>query len=246
MMDRDLTSPEAIYLRLARSAADFMCEAAVLPSAHTDARLSSFSIDLRLLYDFLPQAVRGMFLEYEGSMARSRLLSFFGGRLAASLALYHAGASTRLVGRASSGRPVWPCGYAGSITHSPFEASAAVGETSEIRAVGIDSESLDRAEAAEDIVEWCLSASERERHPQARTSASYAISLFSIKEAAFKCFCADGTEPGSLRNIAIETLDPASGEFVVLDLRSRTTVHGRTCVAREHVHTVLLLGAENT
>lgn len=105
---------------------------------------------------------------------------FVAGRRAAAAALAAAGSLERTVPRARDGRPLFPHGFAGSISHTDRLAIAAVVPGAE--AVGVDIES---AVITPRMAAFLLR--EQERRLLLEPIGSYtARDLFAAKEAAFK------------------------------------------------------------
>jgi 4'-phosphopantetheinyl transferase EntD len=149
------------------------------------------------------------------------------GRRAAGRALARfGGASMRVDDRFADGRPRWPTGTTGSITHASGCAIAVVfgpGATTRFgsRCVGIDLE-LDRALAPDDAA-YVLNAAERARVASSSDPASTATVLWSAKEAAFKAWSehVSGALPSVQPHIDLDVrLDPARGQLEVVALGS--------------------------
>lgn len=121
------------------------------------------------------------------SAVPKRRAEFLAGRIAARQALAELGIDA-VPGRDDQGRPVWPEGVAGSITHGAGRALCAVARASDLLGVGIDAERL-MTEAAKDelLARIC---SDAERAVLARLPASEAAGVtfaFSAKESLYKC-----------------------------------------------------------
>ncbi|MGW8328572.1 4'-phosphopantetheinyl transferase superfamily protein [Streptomyces sp. NPDC055897] len=112
---------------------------------------------------------------------------FTAGRRAAAAALAAAGATERTVPRARDGRPLFPQGFTGSISHTDQLAVAAVVPGAE--AVGID---LEPATITPRVAAFVLREHER-RLLLAPTGSYTARDLFAAKEAAFKAMNCTGT-----------------------------------------------------
>ncbi|MEV7807456.1 4'-phosphopantetheinyl transferase superfamily protein [Microbispora sp. NPDC088329] len=109
------------------------------------------------------------------------------GRRAAAAALAAAGSADRIVSRDPGGRPRFPRGFAGSISHTDRLAVAAVVPGAE--AVGID---IENATISPRVTEFVLR--ERERRVLLPPVTRYTPrELFSAKEAAFKAMNGVGT-----------------------------------------------------
>ncbi|GAU68919.1 hypothetical protein SSP35_09_01630 [Streptomyces sp. NBRC 110611] len=109
------------------------------------------------------------------------------GRRAAAAALAAAGSAERTVPRAPDGRPLFPPGFAGSISHTGRLAVAAVVPGAE--AVGVDIESAVITPRAAAFL-----LRERERRSLLAPAGAYtARDLFAAKEAAYKAMNRRGT-----------------------------------------------------
>jgi 4'-phosphopantetheinyl transferase EntD len=107
------------------------------------------------------------------------------GRAAAREAFAAAGApGLEALGTEPDGRPVWPSGWAGSISHGAGVAVAAVSRSH--RAVGIDVE-RSGALSVEDA-ELVLTPSEQELAANAADPAAVTTVIWSAKEACFKAW----------------------------------------------------------
>jgi 4'-phosphopantetheinyl transferase EntD len=169
------------------------------------------------------------------------------GRAAARTAFDRAGAAgLGVLGNAPDGRPQWPAGWAGSISHGAGVAVAAVGFRH--RAVGIDVErsgALPLEDAVAVFAPAELEQAARAAHPAAVTTI-----IWSAKEAAFKawsgaCGGLTGVDPidiliradfrdGSLRarpgpglNKRPERLGHLVGGFAMVETVLLTVVTGR-------------------
>jgi enterobactin synthetase component D len=84
--------------------------------------------------------------------------------------------------------PIWPDGVVGSITHTGDFAAAAVAWAADIAALGIDSEQIIDAAAADDIADICMvdeAALFQAAH--GRSFCEFCTFVFSAKESVFKC-----------------------------------------------------------
>jgi 4'-phosphopantetheinyl transferase EntD len=112
---------------------------------------------------------------------------FTAGRRAAAAALASAGSADRTVLRHPDGRPCFPEGYAGSISHTDHLAVAVV--VPGARAVGTD---IEDAAVGPRVARFVLS--ERERRLLLPPAGAFtARDLFAAKEAAFKAMNGTGT-----------------------------------------------------
>ncbi|MFF9765928.1 4'-phosphopantetheinyl transferase superfamily protein [Streptomyces sp. NPDC053086] len=113
---------------------------------------------------------------------------FTAGRRAAAAALAAAGAADRTVPRDPDGRPCFPPGFAGSISHTDRLAVAVV--VPGAAAVGVDIES---AAISPRVARFVLSGRER-RTLLPPAGECTPRELFSAKEAAFKALYGIGTQ----------------------------------------------------
>ncbi|MCL6296864.1 4'-phosphopantetheinyl transferase superfamily protein [Streptomyces kronopolitis] len=112
------------------------------------------------------------------------------GRLAAVAALAAAGSADRAVPRDPDGRPRFPRGFPGSISHTEHLAVAIVVPGAE--AVGVD---IENAAVTERMARFVFS--ERERHTLLAPVGRYLPrELFAAKEAAFKALNGRGAPGG--------------------------------------------------
>jgi enterobactin synthetase component D len=92
------------------------------------------------------------------------------------------------VAAAADGRPLWPDGLVGSITHSAGFAWAAVARSEQARGLGIDSEVRLDDERAAALAGSILTRAELRALRAARLGDGAAVTLaFSAKESLFKC-----------------------------------------------------------
>ena len=115
---------------------------------------------------------------------RVRRAEFLAGRRCASELLSALGSLCTGVPVGPNGRPVWPAGYVGSISHSEGLAIAAVNRTCNVDGIGIDCQKLLTQEVAARVAGLVA------RRCECGTSLSEAPTLvtvlFSVKESAFK------------------------------------------------------------
>lgn len=108
------------------------------------------------------------------------------GRACARLALQQLGFAPVAIGRAPDGRPLWPDGVVGSITHTQGYAAALVARRDDWAGLGIDAEAVE----AVDTPLWKRLFDAREQAvlaalPEARRVRAATL-LFCAKEATFK------------------------------------------------------------
>ncbi len=124
------------------------------------------------------------------------------GRACARAAL---GLPDAVIGRGEDGRPHWPCGFTGSITHTLGYAAALAARTSDYVSLGVDAERV--GGVAEALIPRLFDEEERSwlagQGPIERPAM--AAMLFSAKEACFKA--SDAGRVLAFRSIHIEVLD---------------------------------------
>lgn len=133
---------------------------------------------------------RHLFPEETTSIANAigkRRREFIAGRICARRALAALGFAESPIPPQADRSPNWPRGAIGSITHTTNLAAAAVAISTQIRALGMDMEEVDRITA--DLHPRLFNAVEVDQlrcFPAARFQELAAV-LFSAKEAFFKC-----------------------------------------------------------
>lgn len=142
-----------------------------------------------------------------------RRREYAAGRACARDALAALGVPPTAIPTARDRTPVWPAGLVGSITHDDGYAAAAVARAADgIRGIGIDLEPCaplpdgirDTICRTEEIA-WLDVRDAKERGVLART-------LFSAKEAAFKCQFPLTARMLEFHDVAVQ-LDPENGAF---------------------------------
>jgi 4'-phosphopantetheinyl transferase EntD len=184
---------------------------------------------------------------------RKRQLHFRAGRYCAREALcaLDPDRAFRWLARASDGAPIWPDGITGSITHTDDFVSAAVARTSDLGALGIDTElivSSERARAVAPSVAW---ASELGHARQAGCDRCEALTLvFSAKESIFKCLHPAVGRFFGFHDVRIVHVNPDTRCFRARIVRSLaeglpadTILEGRYEIDGSRVHTGIALTA---
>jgi 4'-phosphopantetheinyl transferase EntD len=108
------------------------------------------------------------------------------GRACARAALAQAGMADAVIARDADGRPVWPEGFVGSITHTQGYAAALAARAADFAALGVDAERV--GAVTPELMPRLFDAAERdwlESLDAVRRPAMAAV-LFSAKEACFK------------------------------------------------------------
>jgi enterobactin synthetase component D len=121
------------------------------------------------------------------SAVPKRRAEFLAGRFAARTALAALGVDST-PGRDAEGRPVWPVGVVGSITHGAGRALCAVASSRDVRGVGIDVERWMSASTKEELLARICDDSERAVLARLRTPEPASVTVaFSAKESLYKC-----------------------------------------------------------
>jgi len=117
-----------------------------------------------------------------------RRREFSAGRYCARQALRALDCADAPIMHDQNGAPLWPQGIVGSITHSKTHAAAVAAETSKLRGLGIDLETVTRVSPA--ITNKILTEPEKAyllRHPDPVEKQRLQALFFSAKEALYKC-----------------------------------------------------------
>jgi 4'-phosphopantetheinyl transferase EntD len=112
------------------------------------------------------------------------------GRACARAALAQAGIADAVIARDADGKPVWPEGFVGSITHTHGYAAALAARAADFAALGVDAERV--GSVTPELMPRLFDAAERdwlESLGAVRRPAMAAV-LFSAKEACFKASAA--------------------------------------------------------
>ena len=171
---------------------------------------------------------------------------FAGGRDCARRALAGLGVREAPVGRGRAGKPLWPEGTVGSITHTRSYIAAAVARVEMVRAIGIDAEA--HRQLDDSVVRRVCVASELDWVDRLapRNGTVWPLVLFSAKESIYKAwYPLAGTWIGFAD--AEVTVDVARMSLVAR-LRPRLarqmgleTVCGRFAVDATHVFTTIVV-----
>ena len=148
------------------------------------------AIDIELpdgcVAEAVPVADHPLLPEEAPAVARAvakRRRQFASGRHAARAALGRLAGLAPPIPRDAGGRPVWPAGFVGSISHTETLAAAAV-SAGTVRGLGIDVEDSGRlASGRPRLLEKLFTPAERAR---VRADPRVGAVLFSAKEAAYK------------------------------------------------------------
>ena len=169
----------------------------------------------------------------------SRQRAFAAGRACAHAALTTLGAPRAPLGRDAAGRPAWPEGFVGAITHTGGLAAAAVAPRERVAGVGLDAER--RHPAAAIARRICTHEELRELARLAEPERSLRLTvLFSAKESAIKALPGPVAAELGLSELGI---DARGGRFHVSLRGDRIDGDGRFTVADGLVLTALSLPA---
>jgi 4'-phosphopantetheinyl transferase EntD len=116
--------------------------------------------------------------------SEKRRLEFAAGRTLAREALALLGQKPCAILRDGDRRPVWPSGVTGSITHCRGYCAAAMANTSDVRAVGIDAEVIRPLSSG--VLGLILTRDERRIVEERRASVVPPVVYFSAKECMIK------------------------------------------------------------
>jgi 4'-phosphopantetheinyl transferase EntD len=126
-------------------------------------------------------------LEHGRGFAPTRLRDYAAGRLCARHALGELGVAGFPLEPDEGGRPRWPQGMVGSITHTKGFCGAAVARRRQLRGIGLDAEAVDRV-TAEIWPQICTPGeSAWLRSLPSAAQARAAALIFSGKETFYKC-----------------------------------------------------------
>jgi enterobactin synthetase component D len=178
-----------------------------------------------------------------------RQAQFRAGRYCALRALeaLESRAVTATLSRAPDGVPRWPAGTTGSITHSGDFVSAAVARTSDVGALGIDSERVMSAERAARVSVAIAWASEVAHARTIGCDRLQALTLvFSAKEAIFKCLYRSVGRVFDYRDVRItrvegRTFSARLARSLSDQFPAQTLLHGRFDIDGRWIHTGIAL-----
>ena len=172
-----------------------------LPLARLEAVLAGQAFE-----HLLPAALR--------RSVRKRQIAFLGGRLCAERSLRRLGVDAPEVHQAADGRPLWPCGTEGSISHTEHSAYAVALHAGQCISLGIDSELVDPSANAA-IAELCCTRHERVRWLAGRLDAVTPTLIFSAKEAYYKAVHRMTERFMNFGEVEVVALDRRSAELLL-------------------------------
>lgn len=142
-----------------------------------DVRRQPLSEMLAALGEALPERVAGA--------AAKRRTDYAAGRLCARQTLVRLTGVAAVPGMETDGRPVWPAGLCGSISHGAGRAVAVAALAARYSGLGVDVEEVFSPARARELEDLILTADERRRLAD-REPTLVATAAFSLKESLFK------------------------------------------------------------
>jgi len=156
--------------------------------------------------DVVPESLR--------SATPWRKLEFLAGRWCAAGALSRAGIQACELGRDAEGRPLWPAGAVGSITHNRAYAAALVAPCARWESVGIDSERILSASAADEVRDIVVTPEEWPLlDPLPLSREEFVTLIFSAKESLYKCLNPLVGVFFDFHSARLTAIDPDRGTF---------------------------------
>jgi len=162
--------------------------------------------------DGQPVALHPLEAGHVAGAVETRRRDFALGRYCARAALAGLGLDGVVIGRDGRGRPLWPAGFVGSITHTRTYAAAVAAPQDRFLSVGVDAE---RSGGITDAMLPMLFDDAERRWLQAFDGADrtpWATVLFSAKEATFKAWNMATNKPLAFRDLHID-IEP--DQFIV-------------------------------
>ena len=191
----------------------------------------------------LPETLRGA--------ATRRKVEFAAGRVCAREAMGALGVVPETVGLNVDRSPRWPLGITGSITHAAQFASAAVATSTDVSAIGIDSEPVIdeiRARQVTAAVAWPIELAHARAAQLTRLEALTLV--FSAKEALFKCLYPQVGRVFDFHDVRLTAVDGLARTFHVRLVRplsprlpAGTLLEGRFSLDERGIHTGIVLDA---
>jgi len=174
------------------------------------------------------------------------------GRAAARAALAKLGGPAVAIPANSDRTPIWPSGFAGSITHCEGLCGAVVARSRDLAGIGFDAESASPLPTdAQRIIYWPVEGAHFSALP-AFGGLDWPKLAFSAKEAFYKCFYPMTHTPLNFRDVKLHfsISDNRSGEFEITPVASdaaaflRRAVQGRWLIGGGLVFTSFVLAAD--
>jgi enterobactin synthetase component D len=185
---------------------------------------------------------------------RKRKAEFIAGRYCARQALLQLDATLHAsIGIGANREPLWPDACVGSITHAHGYASALVASRSDVRSVGIDSETWVEPRIAHELGGQILTTTERydDFQHMFESSRHHLTLVFSAKESLYKCLfplvnkffefhsaliIPEHSASAATGRFRFELLEDLNAEF-----RAGYSGHGSYVMREDFVHTAIVL-----
>lgn len=187
--------------------------------------------------------IQGAKIEIPATLSDAHALrkqAFVAGRICAQGVCEKLGIQHATVGQDVSGRPQFPAGIVGSISHSSEYAFSIAGKEGDWYSLGIDVEKINTsARKLEAIVKKMLTAREIEKwggDPHA------ILAIFTLKEAAFKCV--NWTVPCRTNSFEVLEMGPGRVEIRMREAKLELPLIGYTEVAKDLQHHVSIVGIQ--
>lgn len=150
----------------------------------------------------------GLFPDERAAIAtwtQRRQYEFAAGRLCARRLLARVGVGHMPLLMGAGGRPLWPPGFVGAISHTDGLCVGAVARSDSVAGMGIDVEVADGLDEAM----WDLVCTPNElnwlrRQEDAERARLLATALFSAKESTYKCLASERTGSFEPRDIEVD------------------------------------------
>lgn len=177
-----------------------------------------------------PLPGEALFPEEEERVARAvgkRREEFTTGRECARRALARLGVAPGPIASGPKGEPLWPAGFAGSITHCRGYRAAAVARVADVAALGIDAEPNEPL--PDGVLKYVAADDEPallDRLAAAAPAVRWDRLLFSAKESVYKAWFPLAGRWLGFKDAAL-TIDPEAGTFTARLLVAGPAVAGR-------------------
>ena len=162
------------------------------------------------LWDIIPSICKSTSLVTAEAAKRNRQNEFASGRRSAESLLKRLGNSQQ-VWVNSDRSPDWPCGFVGSISHSKAWTWTAVARQTQLKSIGIDTESVVPAETRDQIQQDIATPNEWQVARSTGLSANQIFSLvFSAIESFYKCWYPLTQQYFGFEHALVESATPSS------------------------------------
>lgn len=189
--------------------------------------------------DDMPDLHRGE-LEIVAFAGAKRQLEFAHGRLFAHQALAELGHDIDVISRDEYRAPVWPDPVVGSISHTRDYAVAVVSDRSRYRSLGIDVELMARLNPATWRVVFTDNELDYLKNLPPEIQQARATTIFSAKEAFYKCDFPLNRKNIGFKNIEMQETDEPGHMAISCDrLTRRKGYHCRYSRDDSHVITIV-------